>query len=306
MSLFDRYTSAEYVEAMRAFLGISRRNFMRDAGFAATRNKEKGRLPKYAEEPLRALEEKVNAKAARCEALDSTFGERLTIARDYAGFSDADIAKALGVSREIVRRWGDNINRTTRTGELAQVLSVPQAWLEQGGEYNLPANTHLGVRVGEEAKQFREHLYGLTQAMLAELPDEVTESYAQAYIEWAIFNRFELAQAARRAGGRWQIVSNRLLFSPWMPIQERGLTRRYWTDEVESIIQEELAAKPTVFGAWAAIDARCKAMGLSQDEYPKRITLHKRIEKERERAEQFGVDLNEVVAAAVAEHTPQE
>lgn len=317
MSLFDRYTNAEYVDAMRVFLDEPRRDFMKKAGFTANRGSDIGRLPKYDEVPLRALEDRVNAKAARCEASDTEFGERLMLARDYAGMSDSDIAKALGVSREIVRRWVANINGTSRITELAQLLSVPEAWLEKGGEQYLPANSHLGVRVGgvyfkDEARKvpsfigenaiYREQLYALTQSVLSELPEEATESYTQAFIEWAVYNRFELAQAARRAGGRWQIVSNKLLFSPWMPIQERGLTRRKWSDEVEAIIQQEMDSNESVFGAWAAIEAKCKALGLSEDEYPKRITLHKRVEMERKRAEQFGVDLNEVVAAAVKEH----
>lgn len=308
MSLFDRYTSAESVDAMRVFLGLSKRNFMRDAGFTDARTAKTGlgRLPKYEEAPLRALEEKVNAKAARCETKHTTFGERLQIARDYAGYSDAQIAAHLSVSREIVRRWGENINRSTRVTELAEFLSVPEIWLLEGGAENLPANTHLGVRVGQEAKDYREQLYGLTQTVLSSLPDDATESYTQAFIEWEVFNTFELAQTARRAGGRWQIVANRLLFAPWQPIEDRGLVRRYWTDEVEAIIQDELATKPSVFGAWKAIAERCKAMGLSESEYPKKITLHKRVEKEREKAEQFGVDLNAVIAAAVAEHAEPE
>lgn len=317
MSLFDRYTSAEYVDAMRVFLNEPRRDFMTRAGFTENREKAKGRLPKYDEGPLRALEDQVNAKAARCEADDTDFGERLMLARDYAGMTDSQIASALGVSREIVRRWIANIHGTNKIPELAQLLGVPAEWLEKGGEEILPANSHLGLRVGGvyfedesrkvvthvgENAQNRERLYALTQSVLTELPDEATESYTQAFIEWAVFNRFELAQAARRCGGRWQIVANRLLFSPWTPIQERGLTRRKWSDEVEAIIQEEMAAKESVFGAWAAIDERCKKLGLSEDQYPKRITLHKRVEMERKRAEQFGVDLNEVIKAAVQEH----
>jgi transcriptional regulator with XRE-family HTH domain len=319
MSLFDRYTESEYVDTLRVFLKESRRNFMREAGFtdARTAATGMGRLPKYEEAPLRALEERVNAKSARCEAPDTTFGERLQIARDYTGYSDSQVADALGVSREMVRRWGENMNRSTRIAETAELLSVPEAWLEHGGEENLPANSHLGVRVGgvyyeDEAKKivkfvgenaaYREQMYAMTQAVIAELPDEVSESYMQAYIEWQVFNRFEMATAARRAGGRWQIVANKLLFAPWHPIEERGLVRRYWSDEVEAIIQEELAEKPSIFGAHKAITERCKALGLTEDEFPKRISLHKRVEKERDRAQRYGVDLNDIIAKAVEEH----
>lgn len=304
MSQFDCYTVTEYVEAMRAFLDISKRNFLRDHGFVDdTDEPRKGRLPKYKDEPVKAIEALVNQKAARGEAPDTTVGERYRLARDYMGFNDAQVARDLGVSRELVRRWGSDIHRPTAMDALAQLLNVPPAWLEEGGEQNLPADSHIGVRVGDEARLWREQLYGLTQMVISEIPDGADESYAQAFIEWAVYNKFELARAARRAGGRWQIVSNTLLFSPWVPIPEHGLSKRYWSDEVEAIIQEELAAKPSVYGAWEALKTRCEAMGLGPADYPKRISLHKRVEKERLRAEQFGVDLNDVVAASVAKYT---
>jgi DNA-binding transcriptional regulator YiaG len=303
MSQFDRYTVTEYVEEMRTVLGISKRTFLRDYGFVEDADEpRKGRLPKYKEGPIKALEDLVNAKAARAESADTTVGERYQIARDYLGMSDAEVSREMAVSRELVRRWGANIHRPTKMKELAELLNVPQAWLEEGGEQNLPANTHIGVRVGDEAKLWREQLFGMTQVLISELPDEMDESAAQAYIEMAVFHRFELAQAARRAGGRWQIVNNTLLFAPWVPIPEHGLSKRFWSDEVETIIQEELATKPTVYGAWESMRQRCEAKGLTPDQYPKRISLHKRIEKERLRAEKFGVDLNDVISESVAQH----
>lgn len=306
MSQFDRYTVTEYVESLRSFLDISKRSFLRDYGFVEEADEpRKGRLPKYKEEPIKALEALANAKAARAESTETTVGERFRIARDYMGLNDAQVSRDLGVSRELVRRWGADIHRPAMMDQIAELLNVPRAWLESGGEGNLPANSHVGVRVGEEALDAREQLYGLTQAVVADLPDNADESYAQAFIEWSVFNKFELAQAARRAGGRWQIVSNTLLFSPWVPIPEHGLSKRFWSDEVEAIIQEELATKPSVYGAWEGMRARCEAMGLSEDAYPKRISLHKRVEKERARAEKFGVDLNEVVAAAVEKFSKQ-
>lgn len=306
MSQFDRYTVTEYVESLRSFLDISKRTFLRDYGFVEEADEpRKGRLPKYKDEPIKALEALANAKAARAESTETTLGERFRIARDYMGFNDAQIARELGVSRELVRRWGADIHRPAVMDQIAELLNVPRAWLESGGENNLPANSHVGVRVGEEALDAREQLYGLTQAVVADLRDDADESYAQAFIEWSVYNKFELAQAARRAGGRWQIVSNTLLFSPWVPIPEHGLSKRFWSDEVEAIIQEELSTKPSVYGAWEGMRARCEALGLAEDAYPKRISLHKRVEKERLRAEKFGVDLNEVVAAAVAKYSEQ-
>lgn len=301
MSQFDRYTTTEYVEAMRSFLDINKRNFLREYGLVdASDDQRRGRAPKYPEAPIRRLEDLVNQKAARAEAADTTVGERFRIARDYMGLNDAQVARELNVSRELVRRWGEDIHRPTVMPAIAELLHVPQAWLEEGGEANLPAHSHVGVRIGEEALNWREELYGLTQKVVADMQDGADEAYAQARIEWAVFNEFPLARAARRAGGRWQVVSNTLLFAPWVPIPEHGLSKRFWSDEVEAIIQEELATKPSVYGAWEAVRARCEAMGLGEDAYPKRISLHKRVEKERARAEKFGVDLNDVIATSVA------
>lgn len=310
MSQFDRYTVTEYVEAMRSFLGLNKRTFLKDFGFVQEGDDRKGRLKResygqngVASEAVQAIEAMVNAKANRCEASDTTLGERYKLARDYLGYTDAYVAKLMGVSRELVRRWGADIHRPSNIAELAKELQVPVDWLAEGGEENLPANSHLGVRVGEEALLWREQLYGLTQAVVADIPDDQDEAYAQATIEWAVYNHFELARAARRAGGRWQVVSNTLLFAPWIPIPEHGLSKRYWSDEVEAIIQEELANQPTVYGAWESLRQRCEAMGLGPDDFPKRISLHKRVEKERLRAEKFGVDLNEVVQNAVLKYT---
>lgn len=306
MSQFDRYTDTEYVEALRAFMNISKRNFLRERGFVEdVEAPRRGRLPKYKPEPIKALEAEVNQKAARCEATDTTVGERYLIARDYMGLSDAQVARELGVSRELVRRWGLNIHRPSHMEALAELLHVPFDWLAEGGEENLPANSHLGVRVGDEAMLWREELYGMTQSVVSDLPDGADQEYGQATIEYAVFSNFELAQAARRAGGRWQLVNNTLLFAPWVPIPEHGLSKRLWSDEVESMIQEELATKPSVYGAWESLRKRCEEMGLGPDEYPKRISLHKRVEKDRLRAEKYGVDLNDVVAASVEKYSKQ-
>lgn len=306
MSQFDRYTITEYVESLRSFLDISKRNFLRDYGFVEEADeKRKGRLPKYKDEPIKALESLANQKAARAEATDTTVGERFRIARDYMGFNDAEVSREVGVSRELVRRWGADVHRPSALDKLAVMLNVPEEWLANGGEEYLPANSHVGVRVGDEALTWREQLYGLTQAVVVDLPDGSDEAYAQAFIEWAVYNKFELAQAARRAGGRWQLLNNTLFFAPWVPIPEHGLSKRFWSDEVESIIQEELQNKPSIYGAWEAIRSRCEAKGLGPEAYPKRISLHKRLERERMRMEKFGVDLNDVIAASVEKFSEQ-
>lgn len=314
MSQFDSYTTAEYVEAMRKFLDLNTRTFLQDYGLlipgqnmAENSKTGQGRPKKYVEERVKVIEQMVNEKAARCEAPDTPVSERYRIARDYMGFSDAHVARELGVSRELVRRWGAGMNQPSHLEALAQVLRVPVAWLEQGGEHTLPANSHLGVRVGDEKDLWREQLFGLIQSVVSELPENADETYAQAFIEWTVFNRFELARAARRAGGRWQLVSNTLMFAPWVPLPEYQISKRKWTDEVEAIIEEELARQPSVYGAYNAMKTRCEAMGLKEKEhFPTKIALYKRIDKEKERIEEFGVDLNDMIAQSVAHYSQKQ
>lgn len=80
---------------------------------------------------------------------------------------------------------------------------------------------------------------------------------------------------------------------------EHGLSRRHWSDEVEQIIQEELANQHSIYAAWAALERRCRALGYKPSEYPKKISLHKRIDTEKARAEEFGVNLNPLIAASL-------
>lgn len=302
MSQFDKHTTAEYIDSLRVFLGEPKRDFLVRAGFVKEGEQRTGRLTGYDPVALKALESRVNEKAALAESYDTTLGERYLLARDYQGFSDAKVAKHLGFSRELVRRWGKDISAPSCMPELAELLNVPLKWLQEGGEHNLVANTHLGVRVGEESLQWREALFSLIQTELSELEEAEDEQYIQAYIEWAVFNKPELATAARLSGGRWQFINNSLLFAPWVPIPERGLVRRYWSDEVEEIIQEELNTQHSIYAAWEAIRVRCTALGLSEDEFPKRISLHKRVERERDLAEKFGVDMNNMISAAVEKY----
>ena len=311
MSQFDRYTNTEYIEAMRVFLHAKKGGFQRANGLVLNpEQKRKGRFGAAPKEAIATLEAQVNEKAARCEApgvtpdnpSGTTAGERMRLARDYKGMSDAEIARAVGKTRELIRRWGIDQHKLGQTPRLAEVLDVPEAWLLEGGEACLPADSHIGVRVGAEVLAWREKLYSLELEAIANMPDDADTTYAQAYLEHAVRTDPEMAQAARRAGGRWQTMGASLLFAPWAPIPEHGLTRRYWTDEVEQMIEEELSNNSSIYGAWFSLKKRCEALGLKPDEYPKKISLHKRIDKEKERVEKFGVDLNAMVAASVAQY----
>lgn len=288
MSQFDCYTNTQYVQVLRRFLKLPKANFLRTTGLtdipAAGR---KGRLPRYSDAAVQALEDCVNAKARRAEKSSSTnVGERYVIARDYLGASNSEVARLIGVSRELTRLWSAGMHRPSDLVALANTLDVPVTWLEFGGEESLPADSHIGVRVGFEALHYREQLYGMTTAILADIPYDAGEGQIQELIEQSVMNSPVIAKLARRAGGRWQLVGGTLLFSPWVPIQEHGLARRYWSDEVEAMIEEELSRKSSVYGAWHALKFRCEERGLK---YPKLVSLRKRKGKARERAEKFGM-----------------
>jgi len=301
MSQFDKYTSTEVVDGFRRFLGARKDGFLQNHGFLdADAHPKKGRLPKYKEESVEALAKLVNVKAARAEAQDTSLGERIRIARDYMFFTDVDLAAKLGVSRELVRRWGENLNKPTDLAMVAEALGVPLMWLEAGGEAGLPANSCLGVRVGKASFALREQLHSMTLEHLALVPETAGLPYIQAFLERAVFNHRDMAKVARQAGGRWQVEAQTLVFAPWVPICEHGLARRDWSDVVEEIIQKELSERHSTYAAWQAIKVRCHALGLSDKEFPKKISLYKRIELRSARIARYGVSINRQVKESVA------
>ena len=292
MSQFDKYSAAEYVDSLRVFLNKKRQGFLVENGILPEGYTEKpGRAPRYVDEAVEKLENEVNLKSERAESVDITMGERIRIAKDYKGLSYGSIAKAIGVSHELVRLWGQDIHVPSDIQKLAQALDVPALWLEYGGEMNLPANSHIGVRVGQECFMCRESLYTKTMEFILSIPKNTELNYAQAFIENKVNTTPILSKLARRAGGRWQIINGTLVFAPWVPIEAYRLTRQKWSDEVEAIIEEELATKSSVCGAWTSLKNRCLAMGLTEDQFPKKISLHKRVERERARIAKYGINL---------------
>lgn len=286
MTQFDSNHQSSYVEKIRVFLKMKKQGFNETAGLRRDERCRKGRIPSYPQEAVEALEAAANSKAIRCEASNTTVGERFRLARDYCGLTDSAVARRFGVSRELVRRWGVGLNYPTNLQALSAYLGVPQVWLEKADVNALPADSHIGVRLGSEARKFREALYGMTVSILAELEEDVSQADAQVFIEQMVMTREDFSETARRAGGRWQMVHGGLQFAPWAPLPARGLVRRLWSDEVETIIEEELATKHSVYAAWHSLKARCETKGLA---FPKMISLHKRIEHQRKRQEKFGV-----------------
>ena len=134
--------------------------------------------------------------------------------------------------------------------------------------------------------------------------EKVDYSYAQALIEWTVFNTPEIAQIARKAGGRWQICSpkyineGKFVFAPWVPLPESDLKRRFWSDEVEAVIDEELriGKNHSVYEAYQNMEK--KFMG-TQTSFPQRISLYKRIEKANYNIIRFGVNINKEISEAI-------
>jgi hypothetical protein len=287
MSQFDERSQTQYIGKIRVFLNMKCADFRAIIDAASKGNRiERHARPSVA--VIETLESRVNAKAARCEASDTSFAERYCIARDYRGLSDAAVAKDLGLSREACRKWKIGRNLPMNMAALAGFLNVPLDWLVAGGETCLPANSHLGVRLGQEALKYRETLYGATLSLLTELDDGASVQETQVFIDHAVMSRQALSELARRAGGRWQLVQGQFEFAPWVCLVdvEPDLTRRLWTDEVEAMISEELASKPTVYAAWQSLARRCSEMGT---EFPQKISLYKRLERLRKLKDKFGV-----------------
>lgn len=290
MSRFDSPYQAQYVDRMRRFLRQPKQNFLRQAGFvAAPSEKRVGKLPAYPTEAVEALEAQVNRKAARAEAPDTTLPERLRLARDYAGLSDAAVARAVGVSRECVRQWlaGIIVPPAERVEALAHFFDVPLPWLVEGGEQHLPASSHVGVRVGRESLDYREALYAATVTVLAGTAEDANVDAVRAELEARVATDPTLSRLARRAGGRWGLIS-RLVFAAWEPV-EMPRRRPIWPDATEAIIAEELAQQRSVYGAWKTIRDRCEAARLP---YPAKISLHKRMAAARKRDRRWGVRID--------------
>ncbi len=279
MSQFFAQSQSIYIAQMRQFLG--RRHPAVKALARYRPEGTQGRGSNLPPEAIAELETAVNQKAAACEALDTAFSERLEWACDYAGIGDATLA------RQLVGGWKKGAYFPSRLDGLATQLNVSKAWLQYGGEDKLTACCHVGVRVGEEMKQYKEQLYGKTIEALEGASEgtpehQVNARLEQLYIEWP-----DYATLCRRAGGRWLVHAAALLFVPWQPVFKHQLARRFWPDEVEAIIAEELDKHDSVYAAWKAVEQRCKELGLA---HPQKISLYKRAEKLRQRLAEFGAD----------------
>lgn len=301
MSIFGAHTRTQYANNLRAFLGMRPNEFYALAGIEPQTRRgvvladAKRRIPA---EAVVTLEIALNCKARRSEDSANSFGERITYARDYAGHTDTSLARELGVSRTTVVQWRRGPGRPCRLAKLASALNVPTSWLAEGKEEDLPANSRIGARVGYEAGEWRETLFGLTLASTACAPQSDDLSVWQVWLEEIVFERPAMALAARRAGGRWQRrrSDGNWVFAAWEPLRPLPRGKHAWSIEVDELVDDALASYPSIQQAWPAPERRCGERGLP---CPSSIALFKCVERRLGNEDKFGVDLNDELTDAL-------
>ncbi len=89
------------------------------------------------------MDDQLQDDAAWFDAETTTFGDRVTGAREAAGLSQADLAKRLGVKLKTIAAWENDQAepRANRLGMMAGILGVSMRWLlaGQGEGLNAPA-----------------------------------------------------------------------------------------------------------------------------------------------------------------------
>lgn len=222
MSQFFASTQSEYLRRLFRFLGCTHpavKQLRRGQHGEAT-----GSALHSLDTAVQVLEQAVNQLARRCEDSDTHFHERLSFACAYVGLSDAALGKKLGVYRRVTSDWRYGSSRPTDIDRLAEVLHVPAGWLQYGGEGNLPASSHVGIRVGDEASQYREQLYAVTLDALQDVSDDAQFDVVNAVFGETLLKDPVRAKLSRRAGGRWLISRGRLVFVSWRSFDEQAVT----------------------------------------------------------------------------------
>lgn len=67
-----------------------------------------------------------------------TLGDRIRRARTHKRLEQADVAKALSVSRSLVSMWERDLSepRVSQVREIAELTGVPESWLWSTSMYN--------------------------------------------------------------------------------------------------------------------------------------------------------------------------
>lgn len=80
------------------------------------------------------MEDQAHEGATWFDAETTTFGDRVTGAREAAGLSQPELAKRLGVKVKTIRAWEQDQSepRANKLGTLAGILGVSMMWLLAG------------------------------------------------------------------------------------------------------------------------------------------------------------------------------
>lgn len=80
------------------------------------------------------MEDQPEGAATWFDAETTTFGDRVTGAREAAGLSQPELAKRLGVKVKTIRAWENDQSepRANKLGTLAGILGVSMMWLLAG------------------------------------------------------------------------------------------------------------------------------------------------------------------------------
>lgn len=283
MTMFDARSMHSYCANLRRFLRMSHEEFLIKAGLPPRTRSGKPR--RYPESAVEYLESLVNGKAAECESQEVGFDRRLRISMDYVRMSDAALGRAVGVSRSAVSNWtsGKCHPSERRTELIAQALGIPAEWLAAGGAERLPADSHIGVRVGTEALFWRTELKAITHDLVG---GEANEIAFNERVEQLCVSSDHFRVVARRAGGRWLLLGDELVLAHWHPLEPEGLQRRYWPDDLEEKLDElSSQEEATMISVWRQLKDWCGEMGY---DCPKPITLYQRARKRREHQKRFG------------------
>jgi transcriptional regulator with XRE-family HTH domain len=101
----------------------------------------------------------------------TTLGQRITAAREAAGFSTAQLARRLGVATRTLAAWERDQSepRSNRLLMLAGVLNIGVHWLLKGGSNGpRPCNVrHEVAELEREVEIAREHLRSLEHSLNA-------------------------------------------------------------------------------------------------------------------------------------------
>lgn len=120
----------------------------------------------------------------------STLGERISVARERAGLSQAELSKALAIKSDMLENWENDAAepRANRMTMLAGILGVSAGWLLYGIGEGVPApsnekpteqlsDDHLAERLLTELRDAQQ-MQGMIAKRMARIEDALVALHA--------------------------------------------------------------------------------------------------------------------------------